>query len=185
MLLPPMAPTLNTASSVASTDNLRLAAEALFKSNSVHRSPSTQFTCSQCQRAVKCCDVSVQTSLDEKNNESAASRLRLVSLSASDDGHGNDGTWLSLDSPHAHLVAQEHPSNSTKQTFPHRNYDDVSVRSIPRMHHVWEQDFFSAMGVFHGFWAVFLLTTFLLLTLTKNSMRCVAYFWADPFVHKW
>lgn len=134
--LPPMLPP-STAASVTSApvvttstpDNLRLAAETLFKSNSVHRSPSTQFTCSECRRTVKRCDVSVQASLSETNEQSVASRLRLVSLSASDDGHGNDGAWLSLDSPQAHFATGK-PLNQQ------RAYEEVPVRSMPRMHHV-------------------------------------------------
>ena len=118
------------------TDNLRLAAEALFKSNSVHRSPSTQFICSDCHRTVKRCDVAVQTCLDNNTQSNATSRLRLVSLTASDDGLGGDGTWLSLDSPHPHMVSQEYQTNNTRQTLQHKKYDDISLRSIPRMHHV-------------------------------------------------
>ncbi|CAF0736343.1 unnamed protein product [Rotaria sordida] len=75
-----------TMSTIATTnDSLRLAAETLFKSNSVLRSPLTQFICSDCHRTVKRCDVSVQTSLDNNTNDNATSRLRLVSLTSSDD----------------------------------------------------------------------------------------------------
>jgi hypothetical protein len=114
-------------------DNLRLTAQALFKSNSVHRSPSTQFQCSDCHRIVKRCDVSVQTSLDEKTNPNTTSRIRLVSLTSSDDGLTGDGTWLSLDSPHARMATQEYPIGHTRQAL---HDHEVSSRSIPRMHHV-------------------------------------------------
>jgi hypothetical protein len=110
-------------------DNLRLAAETLFKSNSVHRFPSTQFICSDCHRTVKCCDVSVQTSLDENTT----SRVRLVSLTSSDDGLNNDAAWLSLDS---RMANQEYQSGNTKQIFYDKESDKLPSRSIPRMHHV-------------------------------------------------
>jgi hypothetical protein len=118
------------------TDSLRFAAEALFKSNSVHRSPSNQFLCSNCHRTVKCCDVSVQTCLDDKTNHNTTSRLRLVSLASSDDGLSGDGTWLSLDSSHLHMPAQEYQPSNTKQAFQDKGYGEVSNSSIPRMHHV-------------------------------------------------
>ncbi|CAF0883940.1 unnamed protein product [Adineta steineri] len=123
-------------SMTTTNDNLRAAAEALFKSNSVHRSPSQQVTCSNCQRSIKRCDVSVQTSLDDKSDDSATSRLRLVSLTSSDDGHSGDGSWLPLDSPHPPLVVQEHPTSFSRPISQHKGYDAISVRSIPRMHHV-------------------------------------------------
>jgi hypothetical protein len=107
------------------SDSLRLAAETLFKSNSVHRFPSNQFICSDCHRTVKCCDVSVQTSLDNDTT----SRLRLVSLTASDDGLSGDSAWLSLDS---RMATQEYQMGSTRQVF----HDKLSSCSIPGMHHV-------------------------------------------------
>ncbi len=112
-------------------DSLRLAAEALFKSNSVHRFPSNQYICSDCHRTVKRCDVSVQTSLDDDKNHNTTSRLRLVSLTSSDDGLGGDGTWLSLDSPHSHMTTQEYHMGNTRQ-----GYDKLSSCKIPGMHHV-------------------------------------------------
>ncbi|UJR37214.1 hypothetical protein I4U23_029923 [Adineta vaga] len=140
-LLPPTSSSSTTSSSIntqttvpsmaATDDNLRLAANALFKSNSVHHFPSTQFICSACNRTIKRCDASIQTSLDGKPNPNEVSRLRLVSLSTSDDG-----AWLSLDSPHAHGAIQETPVTNTKQTFQHGNFDHVSIRPIPKMHHV-------------------------------------------------
>ena len=110
-------------------DSLRLTAEALFKSNSVHRFPSTQFQCSDCQRIVKRCDVSVQTSLENNNK----SRLRLVSLTSSDDGLTGDGPWLSLDSPYTRTATQEYPLGHTRQVI---YENEVPSRTIPRMHHV-------------------------------------------------
>jgi len=111
------------------TDSLRLAAETLFKSNSVHRFPSNQFICSDCHRTVKRCDVSVQTSLDDDTNHNTTSRLRLVSLTASDDGLSGDSAWLSLDS---RMATQEYQMGNTRQVF----HDKLSSCSIPGMHHV-------------------------------------------------
>jgi alpha-D-ribose 1-methylphosphonate 5-triphosphate diphosphatase PhnM len=124
-------PTMTTAK-----DSLRLAAETLFKSNSVHRYPSNNFICSDCHRTFKRCDVSVQTSLDDNTNYGAASRLRLVSLTASDDGLGGDGTWLSLDPHQAQRTAQEYQMRNTILTPQDTRYDELSSRSMPRMHHV-------------------------------------------------
>lgn len=106
-------------------ENLRLAAEALFKSNSVHRSPSTQFVCSDCRRIVKRCDVSVQASLDDNVAYDGKSRLRLVSLTSSDDGLNNEDAWLSLDS---RLADKRSQINQTCQKD--------GYFSIPKMHHV-------------------------------------------------
>ena len=130
--------TTPSTSSQATTaaNNLRLTAETLFKSNSVHRSPSTQFLCSNCQQTVRRCDVSVQTSLDDQTNPHSASRLRLISLTASDDGQTNDGTWLALDSPHVRLNLQEYPIDETKELLHDDRFNEVSSRSTPRMHHV-------------------------------------------------
>lgn len=113
-------------------DSLRLAAETLFKSNSVHRYPSTQFICSDCHRIVKCCDVSVQASLNDDNNN-VTPRLRLVSLTSSDDGLNNEDAWLSFDSGTAN---QKYPMNHTRQAFQDKDYDDCSTSTIPKMHHV-------------------------------------------------
>ncbi len=141
-MAPPTVLTTTTSSSVnpqptpnitTKADSLRLTAEALFKSNSVHRFPSTQFQCSDCNRIVKRCDVSVQTSLNDKTNPNNTSRLRLVSLTSSDDGLTGDGPWLSLDSPHNRMATQEYPMAHTKQVL-HDN--EVPSRTIPRMHHV-------------------------------------------------
>ena len=120
--------TLSTASQAATAaNNLRLTAQTLFKSNTVHRSPSTQILCSNCQQTVRRCDVSVQTSLDDQMiNSNSTSRLRLISLTGSDDGLNNDGTWLALDS---RINIQEYPMDDTQQLF-HES------RSTPRMHHV-------------------------------------------------
>jgi hypothetical protein len=118
------------------TDSLRLAAEVLFKSNSVHRSPSNQFICSNCHRTVKSCDVSVQTSLDDDTDHNTTSRLRLVSLTSSDDGLSGDGAWFSLDSPRPRIATQEYQMGNTRPTVHDKGYDELSSRSIPRMHHV-------------------------------------------------
>jgi hypothetical protein len=67
-------------------DNLH-PAELLFKSNTVRRYPSTHFSCSNCHQTIKCCDVSVQTSLDDNGS---ISRKRVVLLTASDDGLSGD-----------------------------------------------------------------------------------------------
>lgn len=129
--------TPNAASQAATAaNNLRLTAETLFKSNSVHRSPSTQFLCSNCHQTVRRCDVSVQTSLDDRINPQSTSRLRLISLSTSDDGQTNDGAWLALDSPHARLNMQEYPIDETKELLHDNRYNEVSSRTTPRMHHV-------------------------------------------------
>ncbi len=128
--------TSNVMTTTTADNNLRLTAEALFKSNSVHRSPSTQFQCPDCHRIVKRCDVSVQTSLDDKTDPKTTSRLRLVSLTSSDDGLAGDGTWLSLDSPHARMATQEYQKGHTKQVLHDNQYNEVSLRSIPGMHHV-------------------------------------------------
>ena len=134
MTAPPPVNTQTMPNAAATTaDSLRLTGEALFKSNSVHRSPSTQFLCSNCHRTVKLCDVSVQTSLEDKNNPNTISRIRLVSLTPSDDGLGGDSTWLSLDS---RTPTQEYSIDNTKQGVHGDRYDQVSSRSIPRMHHV-------------------------------------------------
>jgi hypothetical protein len=129
--------TQTTPAMTTPTDNLRLTAEALFKSNSVHRCPSTQFTCSNCQKTIKCCDVSVQASLDDNTNHNGISRLRLVSLTSSDDGlSGGDGAWLSLDSPHPHMTTQEYQRNNTGQTFRDKRYEELPASSIPGMYYV-------------------------------------------------
>ncbi|CAF2872436.1 unnamed protein product [Rotaria sp. Silwood2] len=123
-----------TLSSMTTTnDSLRLAAEALFKSNSVHRFPSTQFMCSDCHRIVKRCDVSVQTSLDNVTNHDATSRLRLVSLTSSDDGLNGDDAWLSFDSQ---MTGQKYQMNHSKQALQSEGYDELSTCLIPKMHHV-------------------------------------------------
>lgn len=113
-----------TSQTATAANNLRLTAETLFKSNTVHRSPSAPFLCSNCQQTVRRCDVSVQASLDEQINSTATSRLRLISLTGSDDG-----TWLALDSPHARLNMPDYPIDETKQLF-------RESRTTPRMHHV-------------------------------------------------
>ncbi|CAF4769642.1 unnamed protein product, partial [Rotaria magnacalcarata] len=121
-------------SSISTTNaNLRLASEALFKSNSVHRYPSTQFTCSDCHRIVRVCDVSVQASLDNKIDENAASRLRLVSLTSSDDGLAGDDAWFSFDSP---LNGQKNHTNHPIQVLKDERYDGLSKCTLPKMHHV-------------------------------------------------
>jgi len=128
--------TQTTPNITTTADSLRLTAEALFKSNSVHRFPSTQFTCSDCHRTVKRCDVSVQTSLDDNTNHNATSRLRLVSLTSSDDGVSSDGAWLSLDSPISRMTTQEYQMGNTRQVFHDNTYDELSSSSIPGMYHV-------------------------------------------------
>jgi len=95
---PPPLLTAPTQPPPPSNENLRLA-EALFKSNSVNRSPSTLFTCSNCSQTMKRCDVSVQTSLDKPNKFNSTSRLRLISSTSDEDiTNENDGAWLSLES---------------------------------------------------------------------------------------
>jgi hypothetical protein len=111
------------------TDNLRLA-ESLFKSNSVHRYPSTYFICSNCHRTVKFSDVSVQTSLDDPGT---TSRVRVVSLTSSDDGLHNNTAWVSLEPHHAHMTVQEYQMGNAR-----RPSQDLGLpsSSIPGMHHV-------------------------------------------------
>ena len=118
-------------------DNLRLVAEALFKSNSVHRSPSTQFVCSNCHRTIKRCDISIQTSLHDNTNDKESSRLRLVSFTSSDDGRNDDDSgWLSFDSAHSHVTSQDYPVNNTTQSFQNKRSDKLSTYSIPETHHI-------------------------------------------------
>lgn len=114
-------------------ENLRFAAEALFKSNSVDRSPSTHFICSDCRRTVKLCDVSVQASLDNKSGDNGRSRLRLVSLTSSDDGLTNDDAWFSYDS---NTTSRKGAMNHGKQTLNDDLYDDLSTGTIPKLQHV-------------------------------------------------
>lgn len=130
--------TQTISNATTATDNLRITAETLFKSNSVNRFPSNQFICSDCHRTVKCCDVSVQTSLDSDNtNYNAGSRLRLVSLTSSDDGlGGGDGAWLSLDSPHPRTTAQEYQTGNTRQVLHDKRYNELPSCTIPGMHYV-------------------------------------------------
>ena len=96
------------------TENLRLAAEALFKSNSVHRSPSTNYFCSNCRQSVQRCDASIQASLDGTVNRAQASRLRLISMASDDEGLASDGAWLSIDPTHPQPISQDYPTNETK-----------------------------------------------------------------------
>ncbi|CAF2726549.1 unnamed protein product [Rotaria sp. Silwood2] len=70
------------------TDNLHLAGSQL-KLNTVHHYPSSHFICSNCHRTIKCCNVNVQTSL---NDHDAISRTRTVSLMASDEELNSDTT---------------------------------------------------------------------------------------------
>ncbi|CAF0773524.1 unnamed protein product [Rotaria sp. Silwood1] len=133
-------PAFNNTQTISATsttnDSLRLAAEALFKSNSVHRSPSTQFICSDCHQIVKRCDVGVQTSLDNNTNHNITSRLRLVSLTSSDDGLSNDDAWVSFDSQ---LTGQRYQMNHTRQALKNEGHNELSTCSIPKMHHEDEQ----------------------------------------------
>jgi hypothetical protein len=105
-------------------DNLRLA-ESLFKTNTVHRYPSTHYICSNCHQTIKCSDVSVQTSLDDHHT---TSRTRVVSLTASSDGLSGGTTRVSLD--HGHMTVKEYQSGRLSQ--------DTSLpsHSIPQMHDV-------------------------------------------------
>jgi hypothetical protein len=122
--------TQTTPTATIATDNLRLA-QSLFKSNSVHRYPSTHFICSNCHQTVKCCDVSVQTSLDDQNT---TSRIRVVSLTSSDDGlHSSDTTTISLEPHHAHMTLQQYQMGNVR-----RPSQDAGLpsNSIPQMHHV-------------------------------------------------
>ncbi|CAF0879084.1 unnamed protein product [Adineta steineri] len=111
------------------SDTLRFA-ESLFKTNNVHRYPSTHFICSNCHQTIKCHDVSVQTSLDDR---SATTRTRLISLTASDDSLDTDLAWNSLEPHHAHMTVQEYQTGHAR-----RSSQDAGLpsNSIPQMHHV-------------------------------------------------
>ncbi|CAF3607078.1 unnamed protein product [Rotaria sp. Silwood1] len=134
-------PLLNTTNSSSSTitqttpttttavDNLRLA-EGLFKSNTVHRYPSTHFICSNCHQTIKCCDVSVQTSFDDHDT---ISRMRIVSHTASDDEINGDTDWVSYEPHCTHMTVQEYQMGNTKKAF---HDTGLPSNSIPQMHHV-------------------------------------------------
>ena len=106
-------PTLLTTTNRLPVENVRRTAETLFKSNSVHRFPTNTFVCSHCERLVKQCDVSVQTSLtaNQNHHETEPSRLRLVSTSSTDDG-----AWISLDSSASYHVENECPKSRSFET---------------------------------------------------------------------
>jgi hypothetical protein len=125
----PPSPVVIQPTTTTITNNLRLA-ESLFKSNTVHRYPSTHFICSNCHQTVKCCDVSVQTSLDDHGTPS---RARVISLTASDDGINTDTIRASLEHHHGHMTVQEYQMGNTR-----RPSEDLglSFNSIPQMHHV-------------------------------------------------
>jgi hypothetical protein len=106
-------------------DNLRLA-ESLFKSTTVHRYPSSHYICSNCHQTIKCCDVSVQTSLDE---HSTTSRIRGISFTPSDD----DINTISLEPHHAHMTIQAYQLGNTRRSSQDA---ELSSSSIPQMHHV-------------------------------------------------
>jgi len=98
------------------TDNLRFA-ESLFKSNTVN------FVCSNCHKTIKCCDVSVQTS-----------QIGVVPLTKSNDELNSNTGWISLEPHnHIHMTVQEYQMGNTKKL-----YQDVglSSNSIPQMHHI-------------------------------------------------
>ena len=121
--------TQNVPSTTTVNDNLRLA-QSLFKSNTVHRYPSSHFICSNCHQTIKCCDVSVQASLDEHDS---TSRTRVISYTSSDDGLNSDATRISLEPHHAHLTLQQYQMGNIK-----RSSQDGGLPSnaIPQMHHV-------------------------------------------------
>jgi hypothetical protein len=109
--LPPLLNTTTSSSSpvisqttTIATDTLPLA-KSLFKSNTVHRYPSTYFICSNCHRTNKCCDVSVQTSL---HDHSTTSSIYVVLLTTADDEVNRDTSRISLEPHHAHLVVKEY-----------------------------------------------------------------------------
>jgi hypothetical protein len=115
-------PLFNTSSSINQTiatvnnDNLHLA-ESLYKSNNVHRYPSTYFICSNCHKTIKYSDVSVQTSLDDL-------RRRVVSFTDSDDGNLHN---------HSHMTVKEYQQGHTRRS----SHDSTLIsNSIPQMHHV-------------------------------------------------
>ncbi|UJR08997.1 hypothetical protein I4U23_013247 [Adineta vaga] len=116
-------------STTTAADNLHLA-ESLFKTNTVHRYPSTHFICSKCHQTIKCCDVSVQTSLDDHNH---TSRNHRISLTLSDDELSHNSVRKSLESHHAHMTVQEYRMGNTR-----RPSQDLTLSSdlIPQMHHV-------------------------------------------------
>jgi hypothetical protein len=104
------------------TDNLRLA-ESLFKSNTVHRYPSTNFICSNCHKTIKCCDVSVQTS-----------QIGVVPLTPSKGELNSDTGWISLEPHnHIHMTVQGYQMGNTK-----RLSQDIGLpsNSIPQMHRI-------------------------------------------------
>jgi hypothetical protein len=117
---------INQTNATVTNDNLRIA-ESLYKSNTVHRYPSSYFICSNCHKTVKCSDVSVQTSIDDP-------RIRVVSLTASDDGLNCNPTSTSLESyNHLHMTVKEYQQGSTRRS----SHEAVlSSDSIPQMHRV-------------------------------------------------
>ncbi|CAF1164849.1 unnamed protein product [Rotaria sordida] len=134
-------PLLNTTNSSSSTvtqtpstttitiDNLRLS-ETLFKSNTVHRYPSSHFICSNCHQTIKCCDVSVQTSLDDHNT---ISKIHVISHTASDDEFNGDTTWTSYEPHGTHMTVQEYQMGHARKV----SHDTgLPSNSIPQMHRV-------------------------------------------------
>ncbi|CAF3148262.1 unnamed protein product [Rotaria sp. Silwood2] len=121
--------TIVTQTKPIAIDNLRLA-ETLFKSNTVHRYPSTHFICSNCHRTIKCCDVSIQTSLDDHNT---ISRMRVISHTTSDDEFHDDKGWISSEPHCTHMTVQEYQMGNTKKAFQDTG---LPSNSIPQMHHV-------------------------------------------------
>ncbi len=122
-------PTINQTTAIVN-DNLRLA-ESLFKSNTVHRYPSSHFICSNCHQTIKCCDVSVQTSLDHLDT---TSRKRVVSLIVGDDELTGNIARVSLEPHnHAHMTVKEYQRGITRSPSQDAG---LPSNSIPQMHHV-------------------------------------------------
>ncbi|CAF1263493.1 unnamed protein product [Adineta ricciae] len=123
-------PVTSQVPSTSISDNLRLA-ESLFKTNNVHRYPSKHFICSKCYQTVKCCDVSVQTSLDDHNR---ASRNHRMSLSVFDDELDPDPVRTSSELHHHLMTVQEYQMGNTRRSS--QDLSSQSSNSIPQMHHV-------------------------------------------------
>ncbi|CAF3360506.1 unnamed protein product [Rotaria socialis] len=119
----------NHSATIAAMDNLQLA-ETLFKSNNVHRYPSTQFTCAKCHRTVKCCDISVQTSFAD---DSSTSRIDAVSHASPNSEHYIDSGWVPFEPHCLHMKVKKYQIGNIRKT-----HQDIGLRanSIPQMHHV-------------------------------------------------
>ncbi|CAF1327133.1 unnamed protein product [Rotaria magnacalcarata] len=119
----------NHSATIAAMDNLQLA-ETLFKSNNVHRYPSTHFICAKCHQKSKCCDVSVQTSFAD---DTSTSRIDDVSHTSSNSEPYIDNGWVPFEPHCSHMRVKKYQIGNIIKT-----HQDIGLRanSIPQMHHV-------------------------------------------------